>query len=149
MRCIPSLLSSISQQDEVIVVDNASSDGSPEWLELTYPQIQLIRSTENLGFGGGNNLGSSYANGSYLGFLNPDTMVEPDWLDELVMVLENESTVGLATSKILLLNNPDRINTCGNDMHISGITCRGMDHPCKAAEPGCEHFAAYNWYDLS
>ena len=119
------------------MVDNASSDGSPEWLELTYPQIKLIRSTKNLGFGGGNNLGSSYANGSYLGFLNPDTMVEPDWLDALVMVLENEFTVGLATSKILLLNNPDRINTCGNDMHISGITlCRGMDHPCKAfAEP--------------
>jgi GT2 family glycosyltransferase len=133
MRCLPTLLPSITPQDEVIVVDNASSDGSADWIELTYPQILLIRSSENLGFGGGNNLGARNANGNYLAFLNPDTVVEHGWLDALVAVLENEPAVGLATSKILLLNNPDRINTCGNDMHISGITlCRGMDQPRKA-----------------
>ena len=130
VRCLPSLLPSLSTVDEVIVVDNASTDGSADWLVKTYPQVRLIRSSENLGFGGGNNLGARNSNGKYLAFLNPDTQVEPGWLDALVDVLENGLTVGLATSKILLLNNPDRINTCGNDMHISGITlCRGMNQP--------------------
>jgi GT2 family glycosyltransferase len=132
-RCLPSLLPSLSSLDEVIVVDNASSDGSAEWLAETYPSICLIRSAANIGFGGGNNIGAYNANGKYLAFLNPDTQVEPGWLDSLILALENEPIAGLATSKILLLNNPDRINTCGNDMHISGITlCRGMNEPRNA-----------------
>ena len=50
-RLIPSLLRSISPAEEVIIVDNASTDGSPEWVSSEYPQIHLIRSVDNLGFG--------------------------------------------------------------------------------------------------
>jgi GT2 family glycosyltransferase len=65
-------------------------------------------------------------------FLNPDTIVGEHWLDSLVNVLDNNSEVGLATPKILLLQNPQTINTCGNDVHISGITlCRGMNQPAS------------------
>ena len=126
-RCLPSLLPSLGAQDEVIVVDNASSDGSAGWLAQSYPQIHLVNSPDNLGFAGGNNLGAHYANGRYLAFLNPDTVVEPGWLEALIAALESHPEAGLATSKILLLSDPERINTCGNDVHISGITlCRGM-----------------------
>ena len=126
-RCLPSLLPSLGAQDEVIVVDNASSDGSAGWLAQFYPQIHLVNSPDNLGFAGGNNLGAYYANGRYLAFLNPDTVVEPGWLEALIAALESHPEAGLATSKILLLSDPERINTCGNDVHISGITlCRGM-----------------------
>ncbi len=127
-RCLPSLQSALTESDEVIVVDNASTDTSVEWLSQTYPEIRLIRNPQNMGFGSGANQGARHANGTYLVFLNPDTIVEQGWLDSLIGALETEPMAGLATSKILLLNNPDRINTCGNDMHISGLTlCRGMN----------------------
>lgn len=126
-RCLPSLLPSLGSQDEVIVVDNASKDGTATWLGQTYPQVRLVISRENLGFGGGNNLGATHASGKYLVCLNPDTTVERSWLEALILVLENNPAAGLATSKILLLNDPQVINTCGNDVHISGITlCRGI-----------------------
>ena len=132
-KCLPSLLASISDTDEVIIIDNASSDGTVDWLKHTYPHIQLISSSENLGFGGGNNLGAKCALGEFLVFVNPDTLVEPHWIDTLIDALEQDTSIGLATSKIILLNNPNRINTCGNDMHISGITlCRGLNQPRNA-----------------
>ena len=65
--------------------------------------------------------------GKYLAFLNPDTVVEPGWLEALIAALEADPQAGLATSKILLLADPGRINTCGNEMHCTGLTlCRGM-----------------------
>ena len=127
-RCIDSLISTTDA--EIIVVDNASSDDSAELVENNYPEIKLIRSKINVGFGEANNLGVGESHGHYLAFLNPDTIVEPGWLYALISTLENNSKAGLATSKILLLNNPDTINTCGNDLHLSGLTlCRGMGLP--------------------
>jgi GT2 family glycosyltransferase len=133
MNCLPSLLPSLSYLDELIIVDNASTDGSVNWLSQYYPQVRLVMSNINRGFGAGANLGALNAKGKYLAFLNPDTRVNPGWIDALVGALDNDTAVGLATSKILLLGDPDRINTCGNDMHISGITlCRGMGLPREA-----------------
>ena len=127
MQCLPSLIPSLSPLDEIILVDNASPDLTAKWIAQNYPQVHLICSSDNLGYGGGGNLGARFANGRYLAFLNPDTLVEPGWLDALITALESEPKTGLVTPKILLLNKPDRINTCGNDMHISGITlCRGL-----------------------
>ena len=60
---------------EIIVVDNASSDGSAEMVESLFPQVRLIRSASNVGFGPGNNLAAEQANGRYLLLLNPDTTV--------------------------------------------------------------------------
>lgn len=126
--CIESLSS--TTEAEIIVVDNTSSDGSAELVESHYPDIELIRSKDNLGFGEGNNLGVCESQGRFLAFLNPDTNVEPGWLDTLVSALETNPQAGLATSKILLLENPDTINTCGNDLHLTGLTlCRGMGSP--------------------
>ncbi len=132
--CLGSLAA--TTQAEIIVVDNASTDGSAAWLARTYPEVRLIHSSVNLGFGGGNNLGARFACGRYLAFLNPDTIVTPGWLDALIEALEADPAVGLATSQILLMDNPQRVNTCGNDVHVSGLTlCRGMGMP-----PGAFHF---------
>jgi hypothetical protein len=88
-----------------------------------------------LGFGDGNNLGARAARGDYLAFLNPDTVVEPGWLEELIAALERQPDAGLATPKILLMADPARINTCGNDVHISGLTlCRGLGLPREALQ---------------
>jgi GT2 family glycosyltransferase len=125
--CLESLLRSLSGDDEVIVVDNSPQDGTLQLIESHYPWVRGVRSSENDGYGGGNNLGAQYAQGQYLVFLNPDTTVEPGWLAALVRTLETDPTIGLATSKILLLHDPQHINTCGNKLHLSGLTlCRGL-----------------------
>jgi GT2 family glycosyltransferase len=130
--CLPSLLESCSPADEVIVVDNASTDGTAAWVQQNYPSIGLIQSGENAGFGGGNNIGAQSARGDYLAFLNPDTTVDKNWLEALILALENKLHPGLVTSKILLMSDPGKINTCGNDIHISGLTlCRGANQPAS------------------
>jgi GT2 family glycosyltransferase len=124
-RCLASLAA--TTEAELILVDNASSDGSADFVDENFPNVRIIRNETNRGFGGASNLGASQAVGEYLAFLNPDTTIEPGWLDALIGALEADPLAGLATSKILLLNDPERINTCGNDTHITGLTlCRGM-----------------------
>lgn len=131
--CLSSLIPTIQVQDELIVVDNASADGSAAFIAQNYPDVRLICNRKNLGFGWGCNLGASNAHGEYLVFLNPDTRVTPDWLDPLVDVLASDPEVGLVTPKILLLSNPQCVNTCGNEIHISGLTlCRGIGLPHTA-----------------
>ncbi len=125
--CLKSIYPTIQPNDEVIVVDNCSSANDIEKIRTNFPWVNIIKSTTNLGYGGGNNLGVKYAKGEYLVFLNPDTTVEMGWLDPLISTLNSSSEIGLVTSKILLMDNPNYINTFGNDIHISGLTlCRGM-----------------------
>jgi len=132
-RCLVSVLQAGHEDDEIIVIDNASFDDSAELISSHFPQVVLLRSEVNLGFGGANNWGARVAKGGYLAFLNPDTVVAPGWLDALIDGLEGSSHVGLATSKILLLNENATINTCGNDIHLSGLTlCRGMGKPASS-----------------
>ena len=127
-RCLESLYKSNLPNDEIIVVDNASTDCSIENIRDNFSKVCCITSPTNLGFGGACNLASRYGMGKYLAFLNPDTTVTPGWLDAMIAVLDANPKVGLVTPKILLLHTPERINTCGNDVHISGLTlCRGME----------------------
>lgn len=127
--CLSSLYQDAAAANyEVIVVDNASSDGSPAEIARRFPEVQLLMSEENQGFGYANNLGVLRAKGDFLAFLNPDTIVEPGWLEALLSAMQTDPEVGLATSKILLMQDPDRINTAGNEVHLTGLTlCRGMN----------------------
>jgi GT2 family glycosyltransferase len=126
--CLRSLVSDDSQDYEIIVVDNASSDDSADHVERAFPSVRVIRNRTNGGFGQGSNLGARCARGKYLAFLNPDTVAEPGWLSVLVLALKDRPWAGLATPKILLLSDPSHINTCGNVLHLTGLTlCRGMN----------------------
>jgi GT2 family glycosyltransferase len=129
-KCLPSLISACGRNVEIIVVDNASNDHTVEWLRSEYPLINLIPNGNNLGFGGANNLAVRIAKGQYLVFLNPDTVVKNGWLEGLVEPLKQNQTTGLVTSKILLMDTPQLINTCGNDVHLTGLTlCHGIYRP--------------------
>lgn len=133
LRCLASVRGSMPADGEVIVVDNASTDGSVEAVLATFADVTVVRSETNAGFSAGNNLGVHYAQGRFLVFLNPDTHVEGGWLEALLTPFETQRRIGLTTSKILLSDQPERINTCGNAIHLTGITlCRGMGFPRKA-----------------
>ncbi len=89
---------------EVIVVDNASSDGTPDLVRDQYPAVRLIANLANRGFGAANNQGMAAASGRYILLLNPDTVVLPGALEALVGFLEAHPRVGLAAPRLL---NPD------------------------------------------
>jgi O-antigen biosynthesis protein len=104
-RYLPGLLDSLSRQTyrrfEVLVVDNASSDGSVGLVRSRYPWVRVIEAGGNLGFVGGNNLGFAAARGELFALINNDTVVEPDWLAHLVREAGAAPDVGAVASKIL------------------------------------------------
>lgn len=85
---------------EVIVVDNDSGDGCAEMVEQEFPQAKLIRNQNN-GFAKGNNLGAAQASGKYVLFLNPDTAVEPNVLDECVKRIQTDPKIGMLGCKLV------------------------------------------------
>jgi len=89
---------------EVIVVDNASTDGSPERATARFPQVRLLRNERNLGFAAGNNRGMAVARGRYFLFLNNDTLVLDGALDALVAEAQAHPEAGIIGPKLL---NPD------------------------------------------
>jgi GT2 family glycosyltransferase len=131
-NCLASVCRQSYSPYEVIVVDNSSSDGSVEFIQETFPDVRVIQTDGNLGYPGANNLGIEESHGAYVVVLNPDTVVDQQWLSELIHALERDPTAGLATSKILMLSEPDKINACGNDISLTGLTyCRGINEPAN------------------
>ncbi len=96
--CLRSLLEAIQAAPhlsaEIIVVDSASADGSPDMVRAEFPQVRLIASEQNLGYAGGNNAGVAAAGGRYLFLLNPDTVVAPAALAELVRFMDVQPQAG-------------------------------------------------------
>ncbi|MCB8926090.1 MAG: glycosyltransferase family 2 protein [Ardenticatenaceae bacterium] len=86
---------------EVIVVDNASSDGSQALVREKYPAVQLIASEVNRGFSAANNLGMAVANGRTILFLNSDTRLEPDALAKPLAYLDQQPKVGALTVRLI------------------------------------------------
>lgn len=121
--CLSDLFAQTYLNYEVLVYDNASVDGTPEYIEHNFHQAKLIKGTENLGFGGANNRASEQAQGKYLAFVNDDAYVTPNWLEPLVNLLEMDETVGCAGAELLCAEKEKRnIVLChGNDIHLSGI----------------------------
>lgn len=86
---------------EVFVVDNASSDGSPQMVARDFPQAHLIASQENLGFAGGNNLAIPLCLGDYILLLNPDTEVQPGAVQALARLLDERAELGAVGARLL------------------------------------------------
>jgi hypothetical protein len=86
---------------EVIVVDSASADGSPDMVRQRFPDARLIASPVNLGFSKGNNLGVAHSSGRYILLLNPDTEVLDDALEVMVAYMDSYPEVGVLGPKLL------------------------------------------------
>ena len=122
---------------EVIVVDNASKEDEATLIEHRYPQVKVIRSKENLGFAGGNNLGIQAAHGKYLFFLNNDTLLshQPSAISHLINRLESSPKTGMVSPKIKFSwgNNP--IQYAGYTP-LSKITLRNHSIGCGESDNG-------------
>jgi GT2 family glycosyltransferase len=110
---------------EVIVVDNASKEDEASIIEQRYPQITVIRSKENLGFAGGNNLGIQASHGKYLFFINNDTLLSPQTSDisHLINRLESSPKIGMVCPKIRFVWGSNPIQYAGYTP-LSKITLR-------------------------
>jgi GT2 family glycosyltransferase len=116
-------------QLQVLVVDNASGDGSSEVLRAGAPDVTVIDSPTNLGFAGGCNLGVQHATGDHVAFLNPDARPHRDWLTSAVSALQADVTVGCVASKVL---DWDGENI---DFVTGGMSFEGQGYKLHAGQP--------------
>lgn len=121
LDCVRSLLGGTVRPDLIVVVDNASQDGSPEQLEAQFGHnIVLIRNAGNEGFAGANNQAIAYLlqhNADYLWILNNDTIVAADCLARLLSVAQRHADAGAVSAKIYYDTPPDRIWYAGAYRH--------------------------------
>ena len=99
---------------EIIIVDNASKE-NPQVILDKHPKVKLIKSDQNLGFAGGNNLGFNAAKGDYFLMLNNDTEVEENFLEPLIQTMENDTQIGCVSSKLIYYFKENVIQYAGND----------------------------------
>lgn len=125
-KCLDSVLKQNYNNFEIILVDNASTDGSIEFIkkgyrnEITLKKIKLILNSRNYGFAEGNNIGIAHAHGRYLVFLNQDTYVDKNWLINLVSYAQKNKKLGICGPKILDYDNPKIIQSKGSELDFLG-----------------------------
>lgn len=119
--CLGALRTQIYPDIEVIVADNASVDGSQEFIREHFPEVIIIQLSVNLGFTGACNAGIEAATGEYIALLNNDTEVEPEWASELVAGLNRHPSAGFAASKMMLFAQRDHFHTAGDTYRVDGM----------------------------
>jgi GT2 family glycosyltransferase len=112
-QCLKSLYDQTYRPLEILVVDNASTDDSVDLIKKGFPGLKLIVNKQNLGFGGGNNVGIQASQGSYIMMLNNDTRLDPRCIEELKRGIEKEDRYGACASKILLQYEDNLIDAAG------------------------------------
>jgi GT2 family glycosyltransferase len=102
-----------------VVVNN----GDP--IPVVHDEVTIVESGGNIGFGAGCNLGVEYASSEIVVFLNPDTKVRSGAIRALERALHYDETIGIAQARLLLMDAPERVNTSGNVVHVSGLAGLG------------------------
>jgi GT2 family glycosyltransferase len=108
-----------SWHTEVIVVDDASTDGTAEWVSARYPRATLVRRQQNGGFCAAANAGLDAARGPFIQLLNNDTEVTPGWL-EAGLAPFADPTVGSVAPLVLVRSNPSRVDSAGDSYTLAG-----------------------------
>ena len=122
-RCLDSVEKLEYPNYEVIIVDNASTDGSVKFIQNNFSAFKLIMNLENLGYARANNVASKEANGEFILFLNADTWVKPNLLSELISTIGNNSNVGVCACT--------QLNYEGTHWLNSGITTDFFAYPLQ------------------
>ncbi len=100
-QCLPSVAQTAYPNLEIILADNASEDGSADWVASNFPRVKVLRLPTNLLFAGGNNTAWRHCSGKYVVLLNNDVETPPGWLDPLVALAESDPSVAAVQPKVL------------------------------------------------
>lgn len=120
IECVKSIFASNYTNFEVIVVDNLSNDNSHKKCKEEFNRIFLIENKENLGYCEGNNVGIRHAKGEFVVILNPDTLVDPNWLHELLNSYKKYGD-GLYQPKFLATTNHNMLLSTGQMINLFGF----------------------------
>lgn len=118
--CLDALKRQTYTHLEVVIADNASSDGSQAFIKTNYPYVRLIELPENRGFTGACNAGMQAAQGELICLLNNDTEVDKGWAAAVVDAFAHHPEVGVVASKMLMFDQRDTIHTTGDFFTTEG-----------------------------
>ncbi|MCQ2522700.1 MAG: glycosyltransferase [Lachnospiraceae bacterium] len=118
--CLSTLYASTKLPYEVIVIDNASTDGSVEFLKESYPQVKVYEHGINTGFTGASNHGINLSGEKYVFLLNNDTTIEKDCLEKLVNAMEIDESIFSAGALMLSMDKPELVDNGGDSMNLLG-----------------------------
>ncbi len=117
-ECLESIYKQSYQNIEIILVDNASEDGSVEFVNESFPDVKVIKLDKNIGFAGGNLEGLKYATGDYIMLINNDVVIDKDCIMNLVLAMERHPDVGIGAAKMLVYGK-DIIDSAGDGLSTS------------------------------
>ena len=118
-KCLESIFKIDYDNFEVIVVDNNSTDKTIEFVTDNYPSIILLKLNSNKGFAEPNNIAAKIATGKYLLFLNNDTIVTPNFISEMIPIIENDEKIAICQS--LLLKPDESVDSSGDFIDHLGV----------------------------
>jgi GT2 family glycosyltransferase len=125
VRCLEALAAQSRSPERTIVVDNASTDASPDRIADRFPDVELIRLGHNSGFAGGNNTGVSAAEGcEWVALLNPDAFPEPTWLERMLDAASVRPEYAFFGSLLLRADDPGEVDGSGDAYHVGGMAWR-------------------------
>jgi GT2 family glycosyltransferase len=140
-KCLLSLLAQTYEPQEIVLVDNGSTDGSADYVMTRYPAVRVIRLPQNTGFAEANNVAIRQAAGTCVALINNDAYAEPGWLEAMVKAVESDPGVGMVACKMLFADAPDMINSTGLVLDWAGFCWdwRGgqPDDPTEVAIQEC------------
>lgn len=137
--CMESLKKQNFKEFDIIVVDNASADGSAEYIEKEYPEALMIKNKKNYGFSRAVNIGIKRAKAEYVILLNNDTEADPDYVGKLYEAIDRDENIFSCSSKMINYNNKSVMDDAGDLYTAVGFSVRvGADEPiekhCKRKE---------------
>jgi len=119
--CLAALRRQTFRDFETIVVDNGSTDGSPEFLARKFPEARLVALEANRGFAPAVNEGIRAARGDVVILLNNDTEADPRWLEEIARTLDENPRAGMVACKLRLFDRRDHLHSAGDFYCVDGI----------------------------
>lgn len=137
LECLSSIekLNYPSKEIEVIVVDNASTDGSDFQIEKKYPRVKMIKNSQNLGFAKAINQGIKKSSGKLIFVANDDLVFEKDSLKNLVIDMNRDPITGIIGGKIFYKNKPKSVSSAGYQMNKWTGNIYYSKNPQKVKEP--------------
>lgn len=141
--CLASLKEQTFRDFKILVVDNASSDGSVAYMKTEYPDIEVIALDQNYGFSKAVNVGIEHSTTPYVILLNNDTTVDPHYVEEMVKAIEKSPCIFSVSSKMIQMYHPELIDSAGDLYTLMGWgVCRGTGRPISNYNESDEIFTA-------